>query len=235
MKQARRKELRTNDLIVYLQQLSDAAQKNATYLIGGLVAVVAILVILLLVKQRTHRAEQAAWDAYYTLSAQSVVQNPEVLDQARALADAHIDDGQLGPLAIQLEADFAYNLATSSDDKERRIKLFKESRDSYQKLLDRYGSREDVAARAKYALAGIEVSLAIHGAGDKEKARQYYKELADGNSPFKQLATFELSQLDQALRPIQIVASRPAATQPVLRPIPGPATSTAPAATTPAE
>jgi len=230
MKQARRKELKTNDLIVYLHQLSEAAQKNATYLIGGLVAVVVILVVMLLIRQRSHQAEQTAWDTYYTLSTLDVTQHPEALDQAKVLADAHADDNRLGPPAIQLKADLAYHLAMSQQDKARRVELFKEARAGYQELLDRFGSRDDVADRARFALANIEVSLALHGEGSKDKAREYYQAVASGNSTFKQLAEFELAELDRSLQPLQIVASRPAATQPVLRPIPGPpATSTAPA------
>ena len=39
MKQTRRKELRTNELSIYLQQLYQTLERNSTYILAGVLAV----------------------------------------------------------------------------------------------------------------------------------------------------------------------------------------------------
>ncbi len=39
MKQARRKELKTNELSIYLQQIQEAVVRHSNYIIGGIVVV----------------------------------------------------------------------------------------------------------------------------------------------------------------------------------------------------
>ena len=62
MKQTRRKELKTNELSVYLQQIYEAAVRNATYLVGGVVVVVIVLVVALLTQRnRSLEAHVCIW------------------------------------------------------------------------------------------------------------------------------------------------------------------------------
>lgn len=219
MKQTRRKELKTNVLSVYLQQIYEAVVQNATYLVGGLVVILAVLVIGLLVQRNRHRAEQAAWTQYVELRAGDVITDPGLLDRARALAAERRDDANLGLQVQELYASLAYKSGlhlTAPADRQRRIELLKEASDAYRRLIDQAGERRDVADSARMSLAAVEESLALAGEGQVDEARRLYQQLAESKtSPYRDTARKMLDEMDQRMARLQIVATRPAeATQP---------------------
>ncbi len=233
MKQTRRKELKTNELSLYLQQIYEAMQRHSSYLIGGLVVVVLVLVVGLYVQHNRHKTLQDAWNNYYDLSGKDVVTQPDALDKARALAAEYADHRDLGPVVLQLRGDLAYPLAMSLNgekDRDRRLELLREAKSSYEQMLQNFSDRPEVGARARMSLAGVEETLVALGQSKPEQVREYYQKLVDTKpNAFAELAAKKLIDLDKHLEPLKIVATRPA-------PPPTTAPSTTPAADTlPAE
>lgn len=237
MKQTRRKELRTNELQLWLRQAGQSIQQNSTYILAGVLAVVAILVIGLLIQQRRHNRQQAAWKMYYELRDKDVSADPAALDRVRELASAWGRDSNLGPFALQLKGTMQSRLAMSLStpgDQERKIQLLKDARATYEQMLGQYEKRGPIAAEARVSLAGIEESLVVLGAGEPAKVRQYYQELIETRpNAYADYAVQRLAELDQLLRPIEIIATRPAATA-VAEPLTTAPVMTAPAAALPA-
>jgi len=228
MKQARRKELKTNELSVYLQQVYETASRNATYIIGGVVVVVLVLVIGLMVRRNRLVARQDAWRTYYSIRDQSAVVTPELIDQARNLGASHGSDDDLGPRVSQLRADLAYALAITLspiEQKERRTELFNEAKAAYEQMIHQFGSRPNVVARARMSLAAVEESLALAGQGDRAAVRRLYQDMIDAPvSVFQADAEARLDSLDERLTRLPIIATRPAqapiiATRPAQAPI----------------
>jgi len=233
MKKSRRKELKTNILSVYLQQIYEAAARNATYLIGGFVVLVLVLVIGLVVQRNRHRALQEAWRQYYELRQQDVRLRPDVLNRTRSLASEYSEDADLGPMALKLQADQCYQLGLSlseSRERSRRLELMKEAKETYERLIRQFASRPDVVAVARMSLAAVEESLVLAGESDITAVRDCYQQLIDGKpNPYQQLARDQLEDLDKRIESLEIVATRPAETT-------RPAEATRPAETTrPAE
>ena len=238
MKQARRKELKTNALSIYLQQVYETASRNATYLIGGVVVVVLVLVVALMVWRNRLAVQEDAWRTYYSIRDQSAAVTPELLDQARLLAATNAQDRDLGPRVLQQKADLAYALAITLSPnlaKERRTELFNEAKAAYEQQIRQFISQPDVVARSRLSLASVEESLAIASGSDGSAARRLYQEVIDsGVSAFRADAETRLASLDDRLTRLPIVASRPA--EPAAIPPSAPAIqtmpATAPAATT---
>lgn len=214
MKQARRKELKTNELSLYLQQVYEAASRNATYIIGGVVVVVLVLVVGLIVRRNRLVAQQDAWRTYYNIRDESAKLTPELVDQARSLAASHSGDRDLGPRVLQLQGDLAYAMAISlspNQEKERRAELFNEAKTAYEQEIRSFSVKPEVVARARLSLASVEESLAVENHGDGAVARSLYQEVIDGGvSEFQADAKARLASLDERLIPLPIVASRPA-------------------------
>ncbi len=237
MKQTRRKELKTNELQLWLQQTYQSLERNSTYILAGVLAVVAILVIALLIQQRRHNKQQTAWNMYYELREKDVTAEPDALDRVRQLAAGWGDDANLGPFVLPLKGSMENRLAlslTRPEDKDRKIQLLKDASATYIGLLARFKDLSTVAAEARMSLAGIEESLVVLGAGSVDKVRQYYQELVETKpNAYADLAAERLGALDQRLRPIEIIATRPAATLPAT-PVETAPAAVAPPATTPA-
>src|SRR5687767_12970875 len=135
MKQTRRKELKTNELSIFLHQMYDSIQRNATYLLAGIVVVVIVLVIGLYVQHRRHKTMTDAWTSYYEVRELDVTTKPEALDRARELADKYGDNAQLGPEVLQLRGDLTHEVAlglVKPEDEDRRIKLLEEANTSFE-------------------------------------------------------------------------------------------------------
>lgn len=228
MKQSRRQELKTNELSVFLQQIYTSARDNANYVIGGLVAVVALLVIVLYVQHRRTEAREQAWNRYYELQGASVTEKPELMEQARAFAAQQRGNDQLGYRAAELAGDIAYQLAMSPemlDDREKRLALLKDARDRYQQVIDQAPDNPAMVERARYSLAKIEENLLLAGESTKEKVRSLYEQIAkDEHGRYSGLAEEALGTLDERAEPLQLVATRPAETQPATAPATAPAT-----------
>lgn len=232
MKQSRRQELKTNELSVFLQQLYASATKNANYIIGGLVAVVAILAIVMFVQHRRTQARDQAWLRYEEVQRESVAEKPEVLEQVRALAEQQRGKGELGYRTAELAAGTAYELAMSPNtakDGAKRLELFKDARNRYQALLDEKSDNPAMAERARYMLAKIEENLLLMGESTPDKVRSHYQELAKNpRGLFAPLANEALQTLGERTTPLKIVATRPADTQPTTAPATRPAGIAAP-------
>ena len=232
MKQTRRKELKTNELSQQLQQLYAWAERNSTFLLAGVLAIVAILVIGMLAKQRMHNKEAAGWTSYYELRDKDVTAERDSLDRVRQLAAEWKTDSKLGPSVLRLKGTMEARLAMSladPKDKDQKIQLLNDAVATYQELLDRYGEQGETAAESHMSLAGLEESLVLLGQGNIEKVRQQYQALASGKSVYSDIASARLGQLEHRLRSMEIVATRPAATSPAMTAMPQPTSTTGPA------
>lgn len=257
MKKARRQELRSNELSIYLQQVYDAASRNANYVIGGVVVVAAILIIGFVLQSNKRAARQTAWNDYYAVrekssrySADQPDQKPDaIITEVRRLADKHKSDSELGPRFMELEVDIAYRQAmitSPTAEREKRLALLKEARSAATQLLDRYAAQPEVAHRARMTLAAVEESLFLMGDGSLETVRKLYQSVLDASpNPFASEAKKQLDSLAKRTEKLELVATRPAeppasqatgATQPappsLLNPPPPP--PSAPAETPPA-
>ncbi|HOB75682.1 MAG TPA: hypothetical protein PKG54_14285 [Phycisphaerae bacterium] len=239
MKQSRRQELKTNELSVFLQQLYASASRNANYIIGGAVVVVAVLAIALYVQHRRTQAREMAWKSFQELRAESVVEKPELLEQARAMAEQQRGKGELGYRTAELAADMAYELAMSpkmASERAKRLELLRDARQRYQGLLDLASDNPVMAEGPRYNLAKIEETLLVMGESTPDKVRSHYQELLKNpHGRFYAMADEALRTLDDRTVPLKIVATRPADTQPTTAPATAPATQpSAAVSTTPA-
>lgn len=247
MKQSRRHELKTNELSIWLQQTYAAAGRNINYIIGGVVVVVLILVIALFVRNRRYDAREAAWASYYEIEATPVWQKPDVMDRARAFADEHAGDRDLGARSVLLLAGKAADVAMTLDpfkEADKRLAALNEAKKAYDTVIQDYADRPEFVVPARMGLATILESLVLIGqAGVEDVRKQYQAIVAEPESGAYQFMAGEaLKDLNERLVPITLVATRPAgfsttapATRSVVPPpiVPAtqPATSSAPAGT----
>jgi hypothetical protein len=237
MKQARRKELKTNELSLYLQQIRDAAARNSSYIIGGVVLVVLILMIGLYVQSSRHEAEAARWAEYREIQKEAATEvKPETLDRAESLAQQTAGDPKLGPDARELHASLAYRRALETSpvsNLDDYVRLLNEAKASYQTMIDQYASRADVVARGRMGLATTLESLAVVNKAEISDVAKQYRQVAEsGDATWAETAKSRLDTLPERTKPLQIVATRPA--EPV-ETAPAPATLPAETAPAPAE
>lgn len=255
MKQARRKELKSNELMQYLQDLRDAVVRYSNYIVGGLVVVVLILMIGLYVQHNRHETEAARWREYLELQPAVATGETDVIDRAASLADATAGDPRLGPQVQELYARALYARAMTLSpltESGQRAELLDQAKANYQKLLDRYPGRAGLAARTRLSLADVEETLFLADKGELETVRELYGAVVEsGVAPYVEMARTQLDSLDDRTRKLEIVATRPAdepepqaeapvtapanaAANPVATPTTGPADRAAAPATSPA-
>lgn len=241
MKQARRKELKTNELSIYLQQIQETVAGHANYIIGGVIVVVLILVVALYVRHNRYEYEALGWRQYRKVFLGSLGDpGPEVLDQARSLVSAYADDPKLGPLALELEGNIAYQrammLSPLSAGAERQD-LLKTAQEVYQRAIDMPNAAAEVKGRARMGLAAVFETLAVAGQGSAAAAAEQYRKLTDSPAePLMLIAQAELDTLPERMHKLEIVATRPAepvATASATMPVESAATTTPAAATMP--
>ncbi len=213
MKQSRRQELKSNDLSVKLQEAYKAIQRNSNYVIGGAVAVVAILIVALVVQRNRQAAIDQAERTYLEIQSGNVMEKPELIDQAGRLADEQGLDSPLGTRAAELQANLAYQLGMSAGlkDREKMTSRLKQAKGIYEHLLAQKPSHVS-AAGWRMGLAATEESLFIADAGgSKDGIRKLYQEVIDGPaSSFQAVAKERLESMDARLAKLTIVATQPA-------------------------
>jgi hypothetical protein len=215
MKHSRRQELRKNDLSVWLQNAVDWINQNANYIIGIAGVVIAVMLISWYLRHQARTVEAAGWSEYYEIAEGQGVEEMEVLlRRASALADDFEDDRNLGPLALELQADLLYSEALDMiepDKKSERLEQFKKAGDLYQTVISRYGRRTDVVARATMSLAAAKENLVVLGDGNKDEVRDLYQKVVDlPHTAFEPIAEERLKTLDDRLAKLEIVATQPA-------------------------
>lgn len=217
MKQSRRKELKTNELSQYLNQLYEAASQYTNYIIGGLVVVVLILVIGSIVRANRVNAMQAAWNQYEELSGSPAVSD-EQLDEAQALADEWAVTSRLGSQVWGLQANLLYKRAIAlldEGDTEQAVKLLNEARQVNDQLIDAYDDKPIIQAEALMRQSAVLESLLMEGQAEQQTVAEVYQQLIDiPNCPYATLAEKQLNTLDDRTRTLKVVATQPAATQP---------------------
>lgn len=236
MKKTRRQELKTNQLSIYLQQIGEALQRNANYVIAGVVAVALILAVGWMIQRHRANVQQAAWERYYSIRDRSAIPTTQLAEEVDALAAEMEGNVGLGPRTLELKGDIAYARAMTlpaNADSAQRKELLQVAETAYQKVLSQFGSEADVAARARMSLAAARESLLVLGEGNPEDIRKLYLEVLNSpNSSFATDAQAQLDSLTKRMAELRIVASRPAETQTSLTPLvtpPPPSAATPPA------
>jgi hypothetical protein len=228
MKHRRRQELKTNELSIYLQQAYEFITRNATYILGGVVVVVLIVVVGMLNARSQHRAELDAVTKCNDLIRGDVVKDPKLLDDAKTLVAEYGSHASLGPVVLELEASLSNRLAVSlvgPSERGRRIELFKQGKAACARAMSEFSKKPEVVARARMTEASLDESLLLEGEGDKETIRKLYQQVIDGpSSPYQSVAKELLASLDERIAKLEIVATRPAETAPAAstRPVSGP-------------
>jgi hypothetical protein len=244
MKQSRRKELKTNELRIYLQELRETVARNSNYIIGGIVVVVLILMIGLYVQGNRAQTEASNWRKYREIQEASAENKTDVLTDAADLAAATAGDRKLGPRARELYAQLLYSramtispLANSSE----RAELLDKSKAAFEELINKAGGQPDMVARARLGLAEVEETLYVSDKGSLDAIAAEYRKVIDSKeAPYAEKAKERLDTLVERTAKLQIVATRPAETPAsapaaASRPASAPAIKIVPAASAPAK
>ncbi len=236
MKQSRRKELKTNELSLYLQEVRDGMMRHSSYIIGGIVVVVLILMIGLYVQHNRHETEAAHSRAYREIQQALMEGKTDVIDRASVLAGATADDARLGPQAAELYARLLYAKAMTISplsESPERAELLDKSQKAYEALLSKYSDRADLVARTRLSLADVQETLYVAGKGGLEPIRELYREVVKAKvAPYAEMAASRLETLDARTMKLQVVATRPAevpASAPASAPMAEAAPASAPA------
>ncbi len=226
MKQSRRQELKTNDLSVYLQQTWESIQRNATYLIGGLVVVVLLVVVVMYNRRTSAQAGESAWVTLLSLQQRSAADpTRELVADIETALDAFGDRDDVGPRLRALHGQMSLRLAVSmgpTGDAKERLELLKAAQSELEGVIERNSSDAVLVSGARMGLAAVYESLALIGEDAKgvDKARELYQKVIDTrDQPYTEVATRLQGVLDEPLKPIGLVTTRPAsATQPASMP-----------------
>lgn len=215
MKQARRKELKRNLLSVKLEELYDASRRYAIHLLAGAAVVVLFVVVVLTMNLRAEAQRQEAWNAYLEVRQMDPAANGEqVLDSARRLVADYGNHPEMGLLARDTLGRLLYARAMTLDphaEREEYLKLLNDARSAYRDLIAGANSRDEVATRARMMLAAVEETLVLAADEDPEPVRALYAEIiAEDPSVYGPLARNLLDTLDERLRKLDLVATRPA-------------------------
>jgi hypothetical protein len=215
MKQARRQELKTNELSVYLRQIYEWLNDHSTQVIWGVVIAAAILVIALYARQRAHAKREAGWQEYEAIRKLNPLEDEAAIARAQDLVAEYGDQRPLGIFGRETLARMLYVKGMQLDplsESEEQIELLKQSKAAYQDMLEAASDDDSAVQRAHVALAAIEESLAIHGQGRPEEARKHYEALTRAEPAlFGDLAKQQLQTLEDRLADLPMVATRPAA------------------------
>ena len=242
MKQARRKELKTNLLSLELQKMYETLNRYATHLVVAAVVVGMILAGWWYTRSQAHAATQQAWREYFAVSQLDPTDDQvDAIDRARDLVAGHGLDKQLGPEVRDLLGRMIYARAMSLDltaDPSERLNLLAEADEVYQALIDTFSDQPFVVARARIMRASIQESRLVAGKGSLETVREIYQALIDAESAiYRPLATNLLSTVEERTRKLVLVAATQPAALPTLSPgaippppVPVPAPATGPAA-----
>jgi hypothetical protein len=213
MKHSRRQELKTNELSIYLQQGYDFLVRNSTYVIGGVVVVVLIIVVGMLNLRSQHRGKVDAMNRVRAIQGETA-RDTKLLEEIEGLANDYASDPGLGPQILDLQASVAHQLAlnlTSEADKPRRAELLKEAKSACERAIRDFSDQAVVVARARMTLAAIEETLVMDGQGDAQKIRQLYQDVINGPvTPYQKLASEQLADLDKRLVKLVVVPAPPA-------------------------
>lgn len=220
MKQARRKELKTNELSIYLQQIQEAVVRNSNYIIGGIVVVVLILMIGLYVRSSRHQAEAARWNELEELQRQAATElKPETIERAQRLANDTTGDKLVGPKARELHADLVYQQAmdlSPVSKPDEYAGLLNEAKQSYQAMINTYADLPTVVARGRLGLASTLESLHAVDKAQVDEVRKQYEQIIESGkankalAPYVETALMRMETLTERTRPLQIVATLPA-------------------------
>lgn len=243
MKQSRRQELKTNDLSVYLQQTWEAIQRNATYLIGGLVVVVLLVVAVMYNRRTAAEASDAAWVTLLGLQQRSALDpSRDLLTDIESAVGAFGNREDVGTRLLELRGQTSLRVASTlgpDADRKERIDLLKQAQSDLESVVSRGKVGPVLVNGARMNLAAVHESLALLGeeADGVEKARELYqKVIAEEDQPYADLAKRLKGVLDEPLKPIELATTRPAsATQPASMPASLVETQPAPEETSPAE
>lgn len=218
MKQTRRKELKTNELSIYLQQIRETAVKNATYIVGGLVIVALILVIGLTVQRNRLKAEGERWREYREIQTAVARGETDALSRAANLAEQTAGNPRLGPRTLILYGDVLSEKAMTLSpltQSEERVQLLESAKDQFQKVITNYSAQNETVLGARMKLASVAETLYIDGKGDLDLARKQYQEVLKApHNPFRETAQTQLDTLTERTQKLQVVATRPAETAP---------------------
>jgi hypothetical protein len=213
MKQSRRQELKTNALSVWLQETYAQLVRNSSYVIGGAVAIVVILIVVVVVQRNRQAAIDQAERTYIEIRSGSVVEKPDLIDQAGRLAEEQGPTTPLGAKAAELQGDLAYQLAMTAGPRKPAdmISRLKQAKAAYEPLLSQKVNDPGDAARLRMKIAASEESLCVVGEGSADTVRKLYQAVIDGaDLSFKTIALELTKSLDERLAKLKIVATQPA-------------------------
>ena len=215
MKQTRRKELKTNELSIFLQQTWDSIARNSNYVLGGIVVVALVLAIGLFMKHSAAQTEARQWQEYRDIQQAVAEGKDDALDRAEALANQTAGNAKIGPQALSLYADMLHDKAMAISPiphSPERDTLLEKAENRYQQLIRTYAGRPDVVSAARMRLAAVTETLYVAGKSDRlEIAKQQYKEIQkDEKNAFATLAKQKLDTLVARTAKIETVETRPA-------------------------
>lgn len=224
MKAKRRHDLKENELAKDLDKAKVFFELHWKWLVGGLVAVVAIIGLIFLIVDRTKTNRQEEWQRFHALvMAAQVEPSEKIREDLRGLAAQTGQDDlaawaylQAGKTAY---AELMYKYVQL--DPQAREKLAAETTQAYEKVISSYSS--NVAATGA---AHLGLGLLAETQGQMDKAKDQYNKAivlgARGARVSADQATVRLKGLRELSSPIALAPGEP--------PAPAGAAETAPSA-----
>lgn len=236
MKQSRRQELRTNELILKLIELREFVETQWQIVVGAVVVVALIIGGGWYWSYSASVRRSEAMNDLFAARQKSDAKLQERLDSYGRIAGEHSDPTVTLAVLETIANDAMRNLMVQGPDMDATSR--ESALDAAQKACDRirseFQNRPDALCRAYLGLAAI-----AENRGNKDEARKNYKAILDtpalaAVTVYQSIAAKRESTLDARMEPVTILPALPtttqAATQPVVikadaPPMPAPAAS----------
>jgi len=221
MKTQRRQQLKTNELSVYLQELTQYVRANATTIVVIGVILVVLIAAVLYRHRSTARAAELGWQDYQDVLRASATPEPgkedwgaTVIDQWEALIGSN-DDPQVQARSVWGLAQFCLRQFVESDDEQVRQVLLQKAESNCRLIVDQHSSNTTLYAAALNGLAAVEENRFVLG-GDpahKQRAKAYLEQLRDEHAfvgtPFQADALARLNEFEAVWKPLVLVEPPP--------------------------
>lgn len=188
MKAQRRHELQHNVLADWLGKQLEVVKPYTTWILGGVIAVFAVLIVMQIIATRQASNQQSGWQGFYKALAAA---DPE--ERAKELAK--VETGPAGLWAHLSLGDLKLDEATAKyySDKEDSKKALEEAKTHYTRVEE--GARGQTVLRQRAALGLAQV---YETAGEFDKAKEEYAkvEKESPDSVFGKTAARQIKRLE---------------------------------------
>lgn len=223
MKTQRRQDLKTNELSVYITQLSEFVAQHAVAIIVSGVVLLGAVGAVVYANHTTALNRQLSWQAYRDALQASQIPDPENDDWVRDVVTqwqavvVDYGDVAVSPQASWQLVDFCLRQFISADDEKLKAELLDSAERSCRTIIERYPQNTSLRAAALNGLAAVEQNRYVLD-GDlahKDRSRAYLEQIRNGkeflSTPFQTAVLDRLNDFDRMWQPLVLVEPPPAA------------------------